>query len=921
MKKISEEQMMAVMQQASNKIAALQAELNAIKAERHEPIAIIGLGCRFPGADNPQAYWQLLHNGIDAIRTVPADRWDADTYYDPDPAASGKIVTRQGGFIDQLSGFDPEFFRLSLREAIDLDPQQRLLLEVAWEALEHAALVPDQLTHKIGAFIGVSTLDYRDIMVGQGCDIGTYFATGNAHSTLSGRLSYYLGLTGPNMAVDTACSSSLVSVAIAVQNLRQKTCDVALAGGVNRILSPEESIGSSQAQMLAPDGRCKTFDAAANGYVRSEGCGVIVLKRLTEAVADGDIIQAIIRGTAINHNGYTSGLTVPSGPSQQEVIRAALADGQVEPEQVSYIEAHGAGTALGDPIEMGALQAVFGQRSEPLVVGSAKTNIGYTEAVAGISGLIKVVLSMQHGEIPPNLHFNQPSQHIDWEAWPVQVPTEHIAWLKGTRRVAGVNAFGFGGTNSHVVLESAPDIPEQNASENLVERTHQLLTLSAKTPAALTELAERYATYLAEPTQQAEFALADICFTSQIGRQDFQYRHTETAETQQQLSEQLQAFAETACEQTIISYVAQPTAKIAFVCTGQGSQYIGMAQTLYQTSPTFQVSLQHCDSLLQPELGCSLLDILYPSSTTDAQPKIDNTAYTQPVLFALEYALATLWMSWGIRPKIVMGHGVGELTAACLAGVFSLEEGLKLIAARARLMGALPQDGAMLSCVANEACIQHTIAGYTDQVSIAAVNGPNNVVISGKTDAIIAITEQLSADGIKTKRLQISHGFHSPLMEPMLAEYHQVTKSITYQPPRIPLVSNLTGQLADETISTPDYWVRHVRETVQFAEGVKILTVEGANLWIEIGPRPTLLELAGAATTEETKEASIEYLPSLRSDQADWSTILTSMGLLYRRGVKIGWQGFEQDYQRRKVTLPTYPFQRKTCWVDVPNRQ
>ena len=914
----SESQIATIIKQASEQIDTLQAELDHIKHAQQEPIAIIGMSCRFPGANSPEAFWQLLHDGVDAITEIPKSHWDIDAYYDPTPATPGKIYTRQGGFLDQLDAFDPEFFRISAREANNLDPQQRLLLEVSWEALERAGLA-GALSTDTGVFVGVSELGYRDKVLREGHALDAYFGSGNTHSTASGRLSYYLGITGPNLAIDTACSSSLVSVALAVKSLRLQECHVALAGGAQTQLSPESHITASQSKMLASDGRCKTFDNRADGYVRSEGCGIFVLKRLSDAIADGDQVLAQIRGIAVNHDGYTSGLTVPSGPAQQAVIQKALTDGGVQPDQVNYIEAHGTGTSLGDPIEMGALEAVFCQSSQrsqhnPLLIGSVKTNIGHTEAAAGIAGLIKVVLSMQQDEIPSNLHFEEPSQHIEWERLPVRIPTQNTPWPAG-HRFAGVSSFGFSGTNAHSVLEAAPNLPEQIASDNPIERTHQLLTLSAKTPAALSELAERYATYLADTAIQNELALADICYTAHVGRQAFQYRHTVAATSHQKMSEQLQAYTDTASEPDITSRVAQSTAKIAFVCTGQGSQYSGMAQTLYQTSPTFKACIDQCDTLLQPTLGCSLLEIIYPSSPAGSQTKINNTLYTQPVLFALEYALAHLWMTWGIRPKVLLGHSVGELVAACLADVFSLEDGLKLTAARARLIGALPENGSMVSCAANEIRIQHAIADYSDEVSIAAVNGPNSVVISGKTATLDAIVTQLTAEGIKTKPLPVSHAFHSPLMEPMLEDFRQVAESITYHPANISLVSNVTGQLADQEISTPDYWVRHVREAVCFADGIQTLQAQKITYLLEIGPKPTLLGLAQLVNTSKQAE-EMRYLPSLRAGYDDWQIILNSLGIFYTQGITIDWKTFDQDYLRRKVTLPTYPFRRDQYWVE-----
>lgn len=915
MNALPESQVTAMVKKALHKIEVLQAELDRLKYAQQEPIAIVGMSCRFPGADTPEEFWQLLHNGIDAVGEIPKTRWDVDQYYDPRPAIPTKIYTRYAGLLKQIDGFDPSFFRISVREAIHLDPQQRLLLEVSWEALERAGLIGNRLHTQTGVFIGISECDYHDLMMHHDSALDAYSGSGNTHSTASGRLSYYLGLTGPNLAVDTACSSSLVSVALAVKSLRQKDCDMALAGGVQALLTADSFIRTCQSRMLSPDGRCKTFDARADGYVRAEGCGIVVLKRLSDAIADQDNILALIRGVAVNHDGYTSGLTVPSGPSQQAVIRQALADGGLQPDQISYIEAHGTGTSLGDPIEMGALQQVFGQRSQPLVIGSVKTNIGHAEAAAGIAGLIKVVLSMQEGKIPANLHFHQPNPYIDWDQLPVTIPTEAISWPTA-RRLAGVSSFGFSGTNSHIVLEEAPNL-EQRPTEERHQRPH-LLTLSAKTPEALQEVAQRYA---AQIENSAEFRLGDICFTANTGRKHFKHRLAIVADSQEQLRLRLATILRSGDGRPELNSLP----KIAFLFTGQGSQYVGMGRQLYESQPIFRDALNQCDDILQAGsyLDQSLLSIIYSAEQSEA---IHQTVYTQPALFALEYALVQLWRSWGIKPDLVMGHSVGEYVAACVAGIFSLEDGLQLIAARGRLMQALPQDGAMVSCLADEALIQEAIASYQDKVSIAAINGPKSVVISGQSACVMAITEQLAAQGIKTRQLTVSHAFHSPLMEPILDEFRQVAAKINYHDPMLMMVSNVTGEIAGTEITTPDYWVRHVREAVHFGKGVRTLHEQGTNIFLEIGATATLLGMVlraseeestvsgGAATLQQTQGTAC-YLPSLRNGQSDWQQILASLGELYVQGIEIDWEAFYRGSDDRKVVLPTYPFQRQRYWL------
>ncbi len=891
-----------LIKQSYHKIEALEAEVNRLKQTQREPIAIIGMGCRLPGANSPEAFWQLLCDGVDAIREVPKNRWVVDAYIDENLDSADKISMRFGGFVEQLEKFDAQFFGISPREAVSLDPQQRLLLEVSWEALENAAVIPPSAT---GVFVGISNLDYRETLLKQGA-IGTYFASGNAHSTASGRLSYFLGLTGPCLSIDTACSSSLVAVHQSLISLRQRECDLALVGGVHRLIAPEESVSLAKAHMLSPDGRCKVFDASANGYVRAEGCGMIVLKRLSDAQADGDKILALIRGSAINQDGRTSGLTVPNGPQQADVIRQALANSGIRPEQVNYVEAHGTGTSLGDPIEVGALGTIFNQRSQPLIIGSVKTNIGHLEAAAGIAGLIKVVLAMQHGEIPPNLHFHQPNPRINWDKLPISIPTERTAWPTGDR-IAGISSFGFSGTNSHVVLESAPKI-EPSTLE--IHSKQYVFTLSAATPQALQELSQRYVTYLTEHLQES---LADICFTANTGRKHFRHRFAAVAESKTQLRQQLEMFAQSGEGQGKTTSFS----KIAFFFTGQGSQYVGMGQELYESQPTFRQTIDRCDEILRSLLGKSILSILYPSQQMglETPSQIDETAYTQPALFALEYALVQLWRSWGVEPDVVMGHSVGEYVAACVAGVFSLEDGLKLIAERGRLMQELPGNGAMVSVMTSKSRIEQAIAPFSREVSIASVNGPESVVISGNREILQQITQQLVAEGIKTRQLKLSHAFHSPLMKPMLGQFRRVANTITYRPPQINLISNVTGRRVYEEIATPDYWVRHLQETVHFADGVKVLHAENVNFMIEIGPKPTLLGMVELQSSENSSSAPM-MMPSLRENRSDWQQMLESLSQLYVHGVEIDWIGFDKDYVRNKVVLPTYPWQRQRYWVE-----
>jgi len=906
-------------QQVLQTIKEMRNRLEALNREKTEPIAIIGLGCRFPGnANNPGAFWSLLQQGIDAVGEVPPGRWNVEAYYDPNPETPGKSYTKQGGFLQQVDQFDPLFFGISPREAASLDPQQRLLLEVTWEALENAGQTPTKLRHsQTGVYVGICTDDYgqRFMNLENLSSIDAYSGTGNARSMAVGRISHFLGLQGPNIQLDTACSSSLVTVHLACQSLRLKECNLALAGGVNLILWPLSTIARCQLKALATDGRCKTFDASADGYGQGEGCGMVVLKRLSDAITDGDTILAVIRGSAINHDGPSSGLTVPNKMAQKEVMQQALKNAKVEPHHVSYIEAHGTGTSLGDPIELESLAAVYGKNrpiNQPLVVGSVKTNFGHLEAAAGISGLIKIVLSLQHQEIPPHLHLKTPNPHIPWHQLPLVIPTSGIPWLRGNQpRIAGISAFGISGTNVHMILEEAPETVK---TEKSLEPDFHLLTLSAKTQKALEELTIDYVNHL---QNHPVLELGDICFTANAGRSHFNHRLAVIASNKAELTTKLKNLAAGqevtgVFSSQISSHTGSP--KIAFLFTGQGSQFVNMGWQLYQTQPTFRKALEQCDEILRPYLEIPLLQVLYPTGEKhDKSLQLDQTIYTQPALFAIEYALAQLWQSWGIKPDAVMGHSVGEYVAATVAGVFSLKEGLKLVATRGRLMQQLPTGGEMVSVLATESQVKDVITPYASQVNIAAINGPESVVISGLGTAIQAICSRLTEMGIKTKPLQVSHAFHSLLMEPMLAEFEIAAKEVTYSQPQIPLISNVTGQLATKEITTPEYWVNHVRQPVRFSQGMQTLYQQGYKLFLEVGAKPILLGMGRQCLPENQGI----WLPSLRPPQEDWQQMLLSLGQLYTQGVAIDWLGFERDYSRRKVALPTYPFQRQRYWLEV----
>ena len=896
-----------------------------------ESIAVIGIGCRFPGANDPEAFWALLRDGVDAVTEVPSERFDVDSFYDPTQGQPGKMNTRWGGFLQQVDQFDPNFFGISPREAEHMDPQQRLVLEVAWEALENAGVPPKSLSgSQTGVFVGIGNQDYTRLLCQNLDQINYHNGTGGTLSFAANRLSYLLDLHGPSLGIETACSSSLVAIHLACQSLGVGESDVIIAGGVNLVLSPDMMIAFSQARMMSADGRCKTFDASANGYVRGEGCGIVILKRLADALRDGDRILATLKGLAINQDGLSNGITAPNGLAQEAVIRQALTNAKVTPAQISYVEAHGTGTALGDPVEVNAIKAVLmsGRSSEqPCGIGSVKTNIGHLEAGAGIAGLLKVILQLHHRQIVPHLHLKELNPHLGLAETPFFIPQSCQPWPAADRLLAGVSAFSFGGTNCHVILEAAPSsvtYPDHSLEHRngdtitdlrLDQQSWHLLTLSAKSATALQQLAQRYDRFLAtHPT----VSLTDVCFTANTGRSHFAHRLGIVAESTLQMRQQLSAVIvnqETASvAKGRVGRKKYP--KIAFLFTGQGAQYVGMGDQLYQTQPLFRRIIDHCDQILRPHLDIPLLDLLYPP-TTDANaisPQLINeTAYTQPTLFALEYALAQLWMSWGIEPEIVMGHSIGEYVAACIAGGLSLEEGLPFIAVRARLIQDLPPNGDMVAVFADEGRVQAAIQPYAQQVSIATLNSPENIVISGERLAIKAVVAALEADNIQTQPLRGSHAFHSPLMEPMLDALEQEAKQISFQALRLPLLSNTTGEiLPPGSVLNASHWRRHTRAPVRFTAGIQTLIQQNYNCFIEIGPKPLLSKLGQRCQ----QDVQATWLPSLAQDKPDWLVLLESLSVLYVQGVDVNWQGLEPNNHPRRLTLPTYPFQRKRYWIN-----
>lgn len=903
-------------------IRKMRSQLEALEAAKIEPIAIIGMDCQFPQAKHPEGYWQLLHNGIDAITEIPSTRWDISQYYHPEPSQPGKMYSRHGAFLDCVDRFDPHFLGISPLEATGMDPQQRLLLEVSYHALENAGQSLDQLKgSKTGVFVGICFDDYAKLSFkgGNVNNIDAYTSLGNSKSIAVGRLSYLFGFTGPALSLDTSCSSSLLAIHLACQSLRNRESHLALAGGVNLMLSPEVSIGFSKLRALSPSGRCKTFDASADGYVRGEGCGIVVLKRLSDAVADGDRILALIRGSAANQDGRSNGLTAPNGLAQEAVMNQALAEARLHPHQIQYVEAHGTGTSLGDPIEVSAVnQVLCRQRSSdnPLYLGSVKTNFGHLEGAAGVAGLMKVVLALQNQEIPPHLHLETPNPYIPWSKIPLRIPTEPTPWLSHEdSRYASVSSFGMSGTNVHIVLEEAKP-PEYSD----FSRPHQLLLLSAKTSSALETVTQNLEKYLqSKPNVQ----LADVAYTLSKGRQAYSYRKMFVVSAGQEI---VNTFP-------LKDYLdgregANPPA-VVFMFSGQGSQYVNMGLDLYQTEPLFRQQIDRCAELLQPYIGKDLRQILYPpTSTPDMAEQLRQTEITQCALFVVEYALAQLWMSWGVKPVALVGHSIGEYVAACLSGVFSLEDALFLVAKRGQLMQQMP-PGQMLALMTDESTVRSLMEDFIleqrqqqEVLSLAVINSSSQYVVSGATSSLAAFQKYCTTQGLKGRLLNTSHGFHSHMMDPIVPEFVQLAQRISLNPPQIPYLSNVTGTwISQEQAIDPYYWGRHLRSCVRFADNLQELSKKPDYFLLEVGPGQTLSQLAKRQKIQQPAQISASLPPSLppsaSSNYPSLKCLLTTLGQLWLTGVNINWQRFYEGQNRQILSLPSYPFERQRYWIDT----
>ncbi|UTO67813.1 SDR family NAD(P)-dependent oxidoreductase [Streptomyces rapamycinicus NRRL 5491] len=896
-------------------------------ATQDEPIAIVGMACRYPGdAHSPKELWDLVMAHRDAIAEMPTDRnWDLDTLYDPDPDRTGTSYVREGGFLHQAAEFDPGFFGISPREAVAMDPQQRLLLETAWETFESAGLDRDTLAgSNTGVFAGVTSQDYISLTGDTASDVEGYVATGNIGSVVSGRVAYSFGLEGPAVTVDTACSSSLVAMHLAAQALRQGECTMALAGGVTVMATPGAFIEFSRQRGLAPDARCKPFAAAADGMVWGEGVGLVLLERLSDARRNGHRVLAVVRGSAVNQDGTSNGLTAPNGPSQQRVIRQALANARLSTAEVDAVEAHGTGTTLGDPIEAQALLATYGQdrpEDQPLWLGSIKSNIGHTQAAAGVAGVIKMVMAMRHGVLPASLHIDEPTPNVDWSAGDLSLLTEPVPWPQGERpRRAGISSFGISGTNAHLILEQAPEpiehAPVSDAATGVVP-----WVISAQSDAALRGQARALTGHIID---EPEVSAAEVGWSLLRSRTLFDHRAVVIGQDREELVAGLEALATGKPHPGLVhpGGTAEATGQTVFLFSGQGSQRPGMGAELYDRFPVFTEAFDEVCALLDPHLEHPLRELVF-SRDPEQTALLDHTTYAQAGLFALHIALARLLDSLGVRPDAVIGHSIGEIAAAHIAGVFDLPDACHLVATRATLMGQLPHGGGMATITATPDELADDLATHNNQVSIAALNTPTNTVISGPIDLVTAISTTWAERGRKTRALTVSHAFHSPLMDPILQPFKQAISELTYHPPTIPLISNLTGQPADEHITTPDYWTQHIRQPVHFHPAITHTTPH-TSIYLELGPNPILTTathhtLHHHTTQNPTNRPTPLITSTLTHKQPDTHALTHTLAQLHTTGINVDWTSwYPTTPTPRTIDLPTYAFHHQHYWLAPP---
>jgi acyl transferase domain-containing protein len=909
-----------------------------------EPIAIVGIGCRFPGGSHsPQSFWEMLCEGKDAISEVPKDRWNVEAYYDPVPGKPGHSISKWGGFIEGIDRFDAFFFGISPREADWMDPQQRWLLEASAEALEDGGQVLDKLKgSKAGVFVGIATTDYSMLQstLIEHTKADVYSATGGSISIAANRISYCFDLNGPSISMDTACSSALTAVHVGCQSLWKGDCSMALVAGVSALISPATFIAFSRMGMLSPDGRCKAFDASANGFVRGEGVGAIVLKPLSAAQSAGDKIYAVIRGTAANQDGRTNGLMLPSPIAQQRLVQEACRDAGISPAEVTYVEAHGTGTPVGDPIEAYALGTALGEgRSEndSCIVGSVKTNIGHLEAAAGIAGIIKTALVLNHGRIPPSLHFKNPNPHIDFAKLKLRVVQQIEPFPNGSgRMLAGINSFGFGGSNAHVILE-APPSPKakkrKHVSANAPAQTAVLLSLSARSPEALQAVAKNYQALLSTTpgTNGSTPDAHSICRASAVRRTHHSHRLCAVGHSREELLESLTAFlaGETRPGLTVGQAAADPPPPAAstwqgeqprrsaaqagastgpvFIFSGQGPQWWGMGRELMKQEPLFREKLDECDKLFKEFGGWSLLDEL---GRDEAESRLDQTAIAQPAIFALQIGLAALWQNWGVRPSAVIGHSVGEVAAAHLAGIYDLREAARIIFHRGRCMNVAP-NGRMLAASLNMEQAKELVAGHGDRIAVAAFNSPNSVTLSGEQAILEGIAQSLEQRGVFSRFLQVHYAFHSAQMDPVKTELLQSLRDVTPNRAVLPFFSTVAGRQMDGPELTLDYWWRNVRDPVHFDAAVDGLIQQGHRCFVEISAHPALLLSISECLAHRSVAGVV--LPSLRRQETERATMLGSLGALHVAGMPVDWETLYPE-DGATVQLPQYPWQRERYW-------
>jgi acyl transferase domain-containing protein/non-ribosomal peptide synthetase component F len=901
------------LRQAAAVIVRLKTRVAEFEMQRDEPIAIVGIGCRYPGGvTDPETFWRLLDEGVDAVAEMPQDRWDADALYHPDPEMPGKMTTRSGGFLREIDHFDAGFFGISPREAVSLDPQQRLLLETSWESLERAGITAEQLVgSRTGVFIGLSYQEYG--MLSSALErLDGHVVTGNLACVASGRISYVLGLQGPSMTVDTACSSSLVTVHLACQALRQGECSMALAGAATLMLTPAAFVEFSRLRGLAADGRCKSFSARADGVGWSEGCGIVVLERLSDARRNGHSVLAVIRGSAVNQDGRSNGLTAPNGPSQEAVIWQALAQARVKPSEVEYVECHGTGTPLGDPIEVQALGTVLAEgrdRSHPVVIGSVKSNLGHTQAAAGVAGLIKVVLSLQHGRIPKSLHFDEPNPHIAWNDLPVKVASEAMEWVSnGKMRIAGVSAFGLSGTNAHVVVEEAPDGVEGTAV-TAAPRAAELVVVSAKSAEALVAVASRLAAHVQTHPEQA---LGDVAYSLATTRTCHQHRLALVARSREELVTGLEgALRAVVVSGLSLGRASEGRSKVVFVFPSQGSQWLGMGRELLAEEPVFRKALEECSAAIEVETGWSVLEELKSGAEKSRLKSID---VVQPTLFAMGVALAALWRWWGVEPDAVVGHGMGEVTAACVSGALSVADATKVVCRQSRLLKRICGRGAMalVQLAVKEAVT--ALSEYEGQLSIAVSDSRRLTLLSGNPVTLEEALLKLEARGVFCKRLKVDVAIHSPQVEVLREDVVSALADVLPRAPGVPMRSTVTGRWIGQGDLRAAYWADNLRQAVQFAEAVEGLLEEKHGILVEVSPHPVLLP----ALEELVSDTGVEgvVVGSLHRERPERASILASVGKLHVMGYPLRLERLYRDDHAR-VALPLYPWQRRRYWIET----